>query len=317
MAHEPKSPPRLGSILLVLAIVMLFVGSNVARQWVDEKNTLTPPTTQTTKIQRLVALSPSSVEILYQLELEDQLVGVSRFCAYPPEASEKPVVGGYLDLDFESLLRLEPSCVILLKEQQILADRLESLGIATILVDHASTQGITDSITTIGQAFGKKEAATTVVQAIQQRLQALAQTKSRSGPSPRILVSIDRDTSSSYPNHLIAAGQAGVHQEYITMVGARNAYDGPAAFPSLSREKLIHLNPDIIIDLIQDRVWHELGEEKLRAQWAAYSELDAVRNGRIIILHEHQHMIPGPRFVDTVEAIAEAIQELPQMDPNQ
>ena len=40
------------------------------------------------------------------------------------EASEKPVVGGYLDLDFEHLLRLEPNCVVLLNEQHTLAERL-------------------------------------------------------------------------------------------------------------------------------------------------------------------------------------------------
>ena len=47
---------------------------------------------------RIVSLAPSITEVLFKLDLGDRVVGVSRYCDYPPEAEDKPKVGGYLSL---------------------------------------------------------------------------------------------------------------------------------------------------------------------------------------------------------------------------
>jgi len=287
--------------MLVVAVVAIFTGSHFLRQC------LSSPVSKQTSAQRIIALSPSAVEIIYQLGLDDRLVGVSRFCKYPDDAKSKPVVGGYLDLDFEAVLRLKPDCVILLVEQHALAERLNQLGINTISVDHASTSGIVNSITDIGKAFGKHDESNSITSSIEKRVQAITERGKQIAPKPRVLVCITRDTNSDHPDRVIAAGNAGVHQEYITMAGGINAYQGSVAYPALSREKLIQLNPDIIIELIQEKTWNTLGEEKLFNQWAAYGELKAIANQRVYFIHENKHMIPGPRFVDTLEIFARAI----------
>src|SRR4051812_8761124 len=41
---------------------------------------------------RICSLLPSSTEILYALELDDQIVGVTHECDYPPQALSKPQV---------------------------------------------------------------------------------------------------------------------------------------------------------------------------------------------------------------------------------
>lgn len=311
MTTAPVSRKNSKGIILLGFFILAFFGlSYIGRQWLGSPDQEPPEFTSISE-RRIVALSPSSVEIVYQLGLEDQLVGVSRFSNFPPEAKDQEVVGGYLDLDFEKVVRLQPDTVILLREQKALAGRLEQLGIQTLMIDHASTTGITDSITGIGREFGKEKLAATITGDIRERLDRIKAALPPSTQKPRVLISIDRDTSAPHPDHLIAAGREGVHQEYLGMVGALNAYTGPAAYPSLSREKLIHLDPDIIIDLIPPDTFHQIGEKKLLAQWEAYPELRPVRNGHIIFLHEHRHMIPGPRFVDTVEAIYRAIKSLP------
>jgi len=107
-SQNKAQSPR--TIFLVLSVLSLFVTTHLLRQCIkkDEivEGTKTP--------QRIIALSPSTVEIIYQLEQEDHLVAVSRFCTYPPDVTNKPQVGGYLDLDFETLLKHQPDCVILL-----------------------------------------------------------------------------------------------------------------------------------------------------------------------------------------------------------
>ena len=292
-------------IILIALVVIIFSGSYYVQQRLSHAVSTPPPQDeQAEHQQRIVALAPSLVEVVYQLELDDQLVGVSRFCTYPEDAATKPVVGGYLDLDFEALLKLEPDCVILLEEQNLLVERLNQLGIKTIMIDHASTDGILSSIELIGDSFGKNTEADTIVLNLQKRLGAIhPQTKQK----PRVLVCISRDTASSHPDRIIAAGNAGVHQEYITMAGGVNAYQGQISYPAISREKLLQLNPDIIIELLTEENWKATDQAKLLQQWSNYPELKAVQDKKIIFLHENKHMIPGPRFVDTLEAFASAI----------
>ena len=309
MNSQPvKSAYWLRIPIMVLVIIATFTGSHFLSLWISS-NKDTKPTALTThqNYQRIIALSPSSVEIVYQLGLDNRLVGVSRFCKFPADAANKPVVGGYLDLDFEAVLKLQPDCVILLKEQQAIADRLSDLNIKTIAIDHASTDGIASSIQTIGDTFGKTVQAEHIINNIQERIHAITLRNKQANTKPRVLVCISRDTAASYPDRIIAAGSAGVHQEYIYIAGGINAYQDNIAYPAISREKLLQLDPDIIIELINDDTWAKTGRQKLLQQWAAYSELKAVQNQRIIFLHENKHLIPGPRYVDTLEAFSQAI----------
>ena len=296
--------PFLRGILLTSLILSFFLASYALRSWINTPQSPLPPE-PAKHYQRIIALSPSLVEIIYQLGLDEQLVGVSRFCQYPPEASSKPVVGGYLDLDYETVFRLHPDCVLTLEEQAPLIPKLKKAEIHTVTVDHASTQGILDSIQKIGHLFNQDAKAELIIRQMRRRIKLIE--SQRHTPTPRVLVCLSRDTDSHTPDRIIAAGNKGIHQEFIRIAGGKNAYQGNVAYPRLSREKLILLNPDIIIDLVRQETWESKGTAKLLAQWAAYSELRAVKNNRIIILHDNKHMIPGPRFVDTLEIFSRAI----------
>lgn len=307
MKNLPKKNTHKATFLIA-ATVLLFLATYCLRQNITDSVSLSlGGKNHPEHPQRIIALAPSLVETVYQLELDNRLVGVSRFCRYPEDATTKPEVGGYLDLDFEALLKLRPDCVILLQEQHLLTERLNKLGIETISVNHASTEGIISSITRIGDACGKSHQANMLVEQIHQRIQKIQSLTKKNASPPRVLVCISRDTSSAHPDRIIAAGNSGVHQEYITMAGGINAYSGPISYPSISREKLIQINPDIIIDLITEENWQRHGEQQLLQQWLSYPELKAVKNQRIIFLHEHKHLIPGPRFTETLAAFTSAI----------
>jgi len=92
------------------------------------------------------------------------------------------------------------------------------------------------------------------------------------------------------------------------MAGGVNAYQGSIPFPPVSREKLLEINPDIIIELVNEKTWKSMGKTNLIKAWSSYPELKAVKNQNIIFLHENKHLIPGPRFVDTLEVFADVIQ---------
>ena len=291
-----------------MVIVLSFIASYYARLWLEpERAQNSQNISQENRYHRIIALSPSIVEIIYLLGLEDQLIAVTRYSNYPIEAKAKPSVGGYIDLHYEKLISLKPDCIILLKEQASLATKLEQLGIDTISVSHDDTQGIIESIGLIGKQLGHQQQASDIISEINSAVNNQVARHQKIVDRPRVLISINRDTSTDKPTQVIIAGDAGFHRELIDMSGAENAYQGPVSFPMLSREKLIQLDPDIIIDLVNSDTWNKLGKQRLLSQWNHYKELKAVKNQRVFIIHGDQHLIPGPRFPQTLERFANAI----------
>lgn len=294
--------------LLVTAVIgCIFLGSHILRQSTGGSGGTGQQTRAPGSCQRIIALAPSTVEIVYQLGMGQRLVGVSRYANHPPEARQKPDVGGYLDLNYEQLLGLHPDCVILLEEQSKLAPKLAAMGIHTVSVNHNHTRGIIESILTIGRELGRPEAAQGLVADLEGRVEQLTAPHRNAPSPPRVLVCISRDTTSEHPSQLMIAGNAGFHRELVRMAGGVNAYQGSVSFPAVSREKLIALNPDLIIDLVNTATWEQTGGHRLRSQWSAFAELSAVRNGRVAIIHGDQHLIPGPRFDQTLEQFVRAI----------
>lgn len=312
--HHTAKPANSSTRVLVVACVIIgfFLGCQLIRTQIT--NTSNPtrgkqPDGTVASYDRIIALSPSIVEIIYQLGLESRLVGVPRFANHPPEAKQKPCVGGYIDLNFEKVLELKPDCIILLKEQSQVADRFSELGIHTITVDHDHTAGIIDSIYLIGNAMALPQRANHLATDIQNQIREQSPGYAKQSPKPRVVVCISRDTTTSKPEQVVIAGSAGYHRELIEMAGGVNAYQGPVSFPMISREKLIELRPDIIIDMVNTETWQRVGKERLLAAWQAFPEIKAIKNKRVVIIHGDQHLIPGPRFPQTLGAFARAISQ--------
>ena len=306
---KKQASSRYRGLLLVLVILVFFIGCQLLRTQISNTSGAQQPETKATSYHRIIALSPSIVEIIYQLGLESKLVGVPRFANHPPEAKQKPCVGGYMDLNFEKVLELKPDCIILLKEQSQVANRFSEIGIDTISVDHNHTAGIIDSISLIGNAMALPRRANHLAMDIQNQLREQSPGYAKQSPKPRVLVCISRDTTASKPDQVVIAGNAGYHRELIEMAGGVNAYQGPVSFPMLSREKLIELRPDIIIDMVNTETWQRVGKERLLAAWQAFPEIRAIKNKRVVIIHGDQHLIPGPRFPQTLGAFARAISQ--------
>ena len=136
------------SILLVLLAFQISCS--------DRSHAPTPSRPLDDAPRRIISLAPSITEVLFKLDLGDNVVGVTRYCDYPPQAEDKPKVGGYFDVNYEMLMSLESDLVILLVEHQDAIVRLEELGIPTLTVNHSRVEGILESITTIAERCGVK-----------------------------------------------------------------------------------------------------------------------------------------------------------------
>jgi iron complex transport system substrate-binding protein len=249
--------------------------------------------------QRIISLAPSITEILYALNLGDRVAGVTEFCNYPPEAAEKPKVGGYSDVSIEKVTQLQPDLILVSRilMQQVLPE-LEKLGFSVIVIDAHDFPGVLESILLVGKATGREKEAEALTAQMQARADAIA--KAVAGRSrPRIYWELDPT--------LWTAGPGSFVQDLIERAGGENiAADAERAWVQLSAETIIAKDPEVIF--LAD---HPYGETKDSvAARAGWDKISAVVSGRIVELTAEQGDIvsrPGPRVIDALELIARAL----------
>ena len=136
-------------------------------------------------------MAPSITETLYALGLGDRVVGVTRYCQYPPEVKGKPQIGGYYDPNFEAIVALKPDLVVMLDEHELIAAGLrkaESEDAGGMSQDH---RGIIESFRTIGRVCGKEAEGRRMAEQYETRLRRI-RAKTRGLPRPRVLMALDR-----------------------------------------------------------------------------------------------------------------------------
>jgi iron complex transport system substrate-binding protein len=156
----------------------------------------------------------------------------------------------------------------------------------------------------IGAAAGVPERAAELNRSIQMRLDTF-RTEARGKPRPSVLMIVGRNPG--LLTNMIAVGPGAYLGELLEIAGGRNvlADTGPA-YPHISLETVLRLNPDVILDL---SMMGDAGvdprpmEVRLREPWMARRELAAVSNQRVFGLTSESLVTPGPRVVDAVELI--------------
>ena len=128
-----------------------------------------------------------------------------------------------------------------------------------------------------------------------------------------MLVVVGRETGTGAVRSVWAAGPATFYNDVLALAGGRNACDDSSTpYPELSREGLIHLEPDVILDVQPELARQGLDPDLARAEWRHMAELAAVRRGRVHVLTDSFLEIPGPRVAEAVAVFARAIHTQPE-----
>jgi len=261
---------------------------------------------------RIISLSPNITEILFALGLGEKVVGVTRFCSYPPEAKERMPVGGYLDPNYEAILSLKPDVVILIPEIEQVKKFLSELGIKYLAVSNKTVSDIVSSIDYLGKKFKVEQQAKKIIENIQTKIEQI-KVKTKNVTRPKVMIVIERSMGMGVIEDVYVAGRNTFYDELIEMAGGINAYqDEKIAYPILSAEGLIHLNPDFIIDLVPQLEQTGLQQSLLIKDWQSLPQLDAVKNDRVVIMSQDYAVVPGPRFIIFLEDLARIIH--PEID---
>ncbi len=297
---------------MILFLTVCVIASGIVFYQMTIKRTDRDPKIQVKSYQRIVSLSPNITEILFALGLGERIVGVTRFCNYPPEAQLKPRVGGYLDPNYEAILRLKPDVVVLISEFEQIKAFLSELGIKSLIVDNKTVSDILSSIEHLGVVFGAEEQAEKILADIRTRVDRIEK-GTKDSKRPKVLIVIERTLGTGDIEDVYVAGRNTFYDELIKMAGGDNAYDvKKIAYPILSAEGIIHLNPDVIFDLIPQLEQTGLNIATIEKDWERLHQSNAIRNHHIYILSQDYAVIPGPRFILFLEELARMIH--PEID---
>lgn len=242
---------------------------------------------------RIVSLAPSITEIIFAIGQGRRLVGITRYCNYPPETLSIPKVGGMIDPDYERILLLKPDIVIISKDGSTrdTLSRIESLGIKTFVLGPRSIPEILDSIRIMGKITGNEQSAESIVNGIMKRMDAIKK-KQKGLRKKRILFLI-------WERPMIAVGAGTFINEMIELAGGINVIrDKAVKYPRLSKEDVLRLNPEVIV------LCGDFNADALSSGNGGLSKMiDAIRNRRVFRVEVDYYERPGPRFIEGVEEL--------------
>lgn len=235
--------------------------------------------------RRIVSLAPSLTEMLYAVGAGAQVVGVTSYCDYPPEVSQKTVVGDLVTPNIERILSLKPDLVLISVEgnSQRTFSSLEQLGVRLFVSNPRDIEGVYKSMRDIGALLGEEKRTKSILDSLHAEEGRLRDLRGTGRPSVLMLLSLQP---------LMAAGNSTFIDEVITLAGGRNAAEAlRGSYPTLNRELLLRMNPDIV--LYPDDMG--VDETQVRRGFPEWRDLDAMKRGAVYRINADLFLRPGPR----------------------
>ena len=297
---------KTGIVLLMLALAMSL--SAKSKKTITKKIKKSAKTVEVTYPKSIVTLSPAAAEILYAIGAGDQIAAVSQFTDYPPEAAEKPIVGGFdgKTLSIETILSYEPDLVYLSEGMHnFLIEPLDSYGIKWYLSNATSITAIEKEIMDMGELTGHQDEAAQVVAQMAEKL-SKAYVPAAAPTEDDEVEALDSTIKVYYEvwnAPFMSVGSTSFIHDVIVNAGGKNIFDDLTdAYPMVSDETIIARAPDVILIPMNNGVSVE--DVKSRAGW---DSIPAVANDRVYIIDDNVYSRPAPRIADVVLDLSELL----------
>jgi iron complex transport system substrate-binding protein len=253
--------------------------------------------------QRIVSLAPKNTELLFAIGAGAQVVGVTSQCNYPPEALDCERVGVFSgkSLSLEKIVSLEPDLILSAGEfHRAVVDELERLGLVVAAMGADSLTELYDEIQLMGRMTGHDDQSADLVGRMRDRVERVRESTRHISSAKRVTVYYQ-----VWDAPLTAAGPGSFIGEMIELAGGINIIaDRAARYPQISEEALLQLNPDVILAPTSHAASLNPDDFRNKPGWR---DLRAVKTNRIHLIDGDLVSRCGPRLVDALEAMAQAL----------
>jgi iron complex transport system substrate-binding protein len=298
-----------GLIFALLMAALLPLGSLVATAH-DGPHDATPvPATPTlpvtvtdangqqvtvTDVSRIIALNGATAEIIWDLGLGQNLVGVDVTATYPPEIADVPKIGFGRQLSAEGIISLDPTVVIgdtTAGPPEVL-DQIRQAGIPVVLYDQfTDLKAPFEKIDAIAAALGVTEAGDALKAQVQSEYDSAIALAKTATSHPRVLFLYIRGTST-----LLIGGEGSGADTIIDAAGGIEAGTeaGVKGFAPITAEALVTAAPDVI--LVMTGGLQSIGGVDGLMQIPGVAETPAGQNGAILEYEDQYLLGLGPRL---------------------
>lgn len=189
--------------------------------------------------KRIISVVPSQSELLWDLGLRDELVGITKFCIHPNEMFTSVTrVGGTKKLSIDKIIELNPDIIIANKEENERSDIEELQNHFPVWIsDIKNLKDSMNMIHLLGDVLGKQEDAIRISTRIEEqfsRLRSYTETK-------RVAYFI-------WKNPLMLTGRDTFINDMLRRCGFENCLqDENSRYPEITDEELKVLNPELIL----------------------------------------------------------------------
>jgi iron complex transport system substrate-binding protein len=255
--------------------------------------------------EKIVALSPSATEMLFAVGAGKQVAAVDDNSNYPPEAPKSDLSG--FKPNAEAIAAKSPDLVVISNDTNKVVDQLTKLKIPVYLAPAAKTlDDAYKQLADLGALTGHADEAADVAKRMKDDIAKLVADVPQRSKKLTYYYELDPTYYSVTSKTFIGS--------LFTLVGLENVADPADAdgatggYPQLSEEMLVKANPDVIF--LADTKCCRQGLETVKARpgWAGIS---AVKNNQVVSLDDDVASRWGPRTVDLVRAIVDAVNKVP------
>jgi ABC-type Fe3+-hydroxamate transport system substrate-binding protein len=188
--------------------------------------------------RRIVSIVPSQTELLYDLGLNTEVVGITKFCVHPPAwRKEKTIVGGTKNLRMEVIDSLQPDLILANKEENQEAHiKLLEKKYPVWVSDISTIQDALHMIKAVGVLTNRETQAAALIAEMEQRRQTFLSTALKRRSAVYLI----------WREPWMAAGTDTYIHSMLEAAGFANVL-GETRYPTLSTKKLRELQPEYVL----------------------------------------------------------------------
>ncbi|MEQ9912934.1 vitamin B12 ABC transporter substrate-binding protein BtuF [Pectobacterium polaris] len=246
--------------------------------------------------QRVISLAPHATEMAYAAGMGEQLIAVSAWSDYPPEAKKLEQVASWQGINLERILALKPDLILAWREgnPQRPLEQLANFSIPIVYLDAKTLDDIPASLRQLATYSRHPEQAERAATDFQQEIGELQHAGETHNAAPlRVFIQFGTQP-------LFTSSKATLQSQIVSLCGAENVFsDSPVPWPQVSREQVLRRQPQaIIVGGAPDRI------SSVQAFWQPQLAVP------VITVNEDWFSRSGPRLLLAARQICSQLAEL-------
>lgn len=196
------------------------------------------PANHTSPPQKIISLVPSITELLFTLGLEEQTIGITKFCIHPSNwFTTKQKIGGTKNINIQKIIALAPDLIIANKEENV-KEQVEELAslFPVYLTDVNSYASALQMILEVGVITNRKKEAKNIAENIEINLEKNITCKQKINVAYLI-----------WKDPYMTIGGDTFISNLLEKIGLENVYKNEKRYPHITIEDLQTAQPAVVL----------------------------------------------------------------------